>query len=574
MPLPEKRRKQLDGIVSQMEANQEPVENIQFVVNDFKQKYGNYDSEFKEKMRLKAEGLAAGRAQAQAEAERETFDQQPWYNKLLSGMGKTFASTPGVQQIAEFATGQDIGPEEFEAYQKASEGSGLARTGEVISDVAMFAVPGSKIAKFGKGMKGLQGMNKARQAMNIGFMEGAGSGLMHQAQNLGQGKDLSLGEFGLETVGSGLIPGGFVGAGQGLKKFAPKVLRSAVKPTLSQMDAVNPPDFNIPLQKGLIPVTGGLEEAQKLANRRLDELGGMRGIDASYASMFGPTVPFKGVRNTMGGPARIPTGFSGSKNIPTQQSYTQTGMIDLPISPQGKIPTGATGAKTIIPQKPEGGSVVSSVMGKLKSEMGSPKGKLTQKSFDEAKDALEYWEKQGLSRSTMARGKMTVEDAIAFRQVIDDQVQSFKKQQKLSDGFDKVSKMMRRELNDYIREQAPRVGALTDEMAEIVPFRDALERRAAQEGNNLRFGLMDAAAGGLGGTLGMASSFGGGKDGQPDNPLMRTLGGMALLAGGRRLTSTPGGARLLYDLGRNLERPGPLRATGMQTLRSLYGTQE
>lgn len=37
--LSEERRKQLDDIVSQMEANNESEDNIQFVVNDFKTKY-------------------------------------------------------------------------------------------------------------------------------------------------------------------------------------------------------------------------------------------------------------------------------------------------------------------------------------------------------------------------------------------------------------------------------------------------------------------------------------------------------------------------------------------------------
>jgi len=37
--LSEDKRTQLDSIVSRMEANKEPLENIQFVVNDFKQKY-------------------------------------------------------------------------------------------------------------------------------------------------------------------------------------------------------------------------------------------------------------------------------------------------------------------------------------------------------------------------------------------------------------------------------------------------------------------------------------------------------------------------------------------------------
>lgn len=39
-PLSEQHRQKLDGIVSKMEANGEKTEDIQFVVNDYKSKYG------------------------------------------------------------------------------------------------------------------------------------------------------------------------------------------------------------------------------------------------------------------------------------------------------------------------------------------------------------------------------------------------------------------------------------------------------------------------------------------------------------------------------------------------------
>lgn len=56
MPLPEDRRSQLDEIVMRMEANNEPEDAIRWVVNDFKQKYGNYQDTTSQDSQAEANG--------------------------------------------------------------------------------------------------------------------------------------------------------------------------------------------------------------------------------------------------------------------------------------------------------------------------------------------------------------------------------------------------------------------------------------------------------------------------------------------------------------------------------------
>ena len=519
-------------------------------------------------------------------AKQESFKKDAWYNRVLAGAGKTLYTTAsgfknrpvnesdrqsaqrafdmsGGRQpdLTQQGTQSDEARDLVSEYNLASEGDFAAGAGEIGADIGMMAIPGSKIARGMRGAQRLAGLSKPVQAALIGGTEGAGSATLHQMQNLGAGRDVSLGEAGIETLGSAVLPYAGSKIGKGLQDMAPGVLHSSSKPVLSQMDAVNPPDFKEALDQGLVPWFGGLDKSQKLTGRKLDELGSARDIDAHYASMFGPNIPFNQSKSTMGIGANIPTGYTGSKPSLTSKSGVQN-RIETPMGIKGNIPTGSTGSIRVTPRKGMGANVVDNVRKSLSSEMGSAKGKLTKETFEKSKEALDYWKEQGLSRSTMDKGKMTVEDALVFRQVIDDKVKNFKKNQKLSDTFDKVSKMMRRELNDFIRESAPRTGQLTDEMAKIIPYNEVLKRRIMQQKNNLGFGPMDMAAVGVGGGLGFAGSR------ETEHPLLRTLGAAALLTGGRRLVSTPGGASMLHSMGTQLQKPGRLRDFGSRAARS------
>lgn len=93
--------------------------------------------------------------------------------------------------------------------------------------------------------------------------------------------------------------------------------------------------------------------------------------------------------------------------------------------------------------------------------------------------------------------------------------------------------------------------ALKKGMADLIPFQKAGQFRLGQMGNNYSFSLMDMGALGVGGSLGGL-------------PLAAGVGTL------RRLTQTPGGARMLFDVGENLQSPSNLKSIGMQTGRSLY----
>ena len=75
-----------------------------------------------------------------------------------------------------------------------------------------------------------------------------------------------------------------------------------------------------------------------------------------------------------------------------------------------------------------------------------------------------------------------------------------------------------------------------------MPAKRAIEERASQQGNNFSPSLMDLGALTAGGVLGGA---GGGAEGAGAGG----LGALSLL-GARRLVSTPGGASILYGLGK------------------------
>ena len=107
MPLSEQYRSKLDTIVGQMEANGESPENIRFVVNDFKQKYGEYEQniatqkETQEINRLRAEAqtMERERPQRMDEARRESFQNLPMTERALAGAGAVAYSTPGLKQF-------------------------------------------------------------------------------------------------------------------------------------------------------------------------------------------------------------------------------------------------------------------------------------------------------------------------------------------------------------------------------------------------------------------------------------------------------------------------------------------
>jgi len=114
--------------------------------------------------------------------------------------------------------------------------------------------------------------------------------------------------------------------------------------------------------------------------------------------------------------------------------------------------------------------------------------KSVESDYDDAAEALAYWADEAAKRTT-AKGPhkhMSVEDALSFRQAIDKQV-NFRKTSKdaskaLTPGFARVSAMVRAELEKIIEQAAPDVTKKTKELADLIPVREAFQKKAVQEG--------------------------------------------------------------------------------------------
>lgn len=239
-----------------------------------------YDKpDFSTKMRGLAASLRRDREQAQAQAAQESFDQQPWYNKLLTGMGKTFASTPGIQQIAEFSTGEEIDPSDFEAYERGAQGSALAGTGEVLGDLALTAYPATKAFQGARGM--LKGASKPLQALAGGGGAGVASAGIHQAQNIQEGQGFSPTGATFETGASMLMPYAGSKLAGSLKEGATRIIQTASKlgRKIKGQKVMNPKQVqnyfdNYASWRGMTGSEKMLNKHQDILGRKFDDLMG------------------------------------------------------------------------------------------------------------------------------------------------------------------------------------------------------------------------------------------------------------------------------------------------------------
>ncbi len=185
----------------------------------------------------------------------------------------------------------------------------------------------------------------------------------------------------------------------------------------------------------------------------------------------------------------------------------------------------------------------------LDKEMLDPvKRKLSTASYQDAKDALEHWKAEAKARPT-AKGQdeahMTPEDALSFRQTIDKDIKYKRSQGTLTDGYQKASLMLRNNLNTHIATAAPEVGNLTSQEARIIPFQKALHRRVIQEGNKSIINPMTIKLASLAGGAALGSTNG---NNRGAGAVMGGMAGLSLA----HLATTPGGAAILYGLGKSL----------------------
>lgn len=200
----------------------------------------------------------------------------------------------------------------------------------------------------------------------------------------------------------------------------------------------------------------------------------------------------------------------------------------------------------------------------LDNEILDPvKNKMSSSTQSEAKEALSYWENEWNKRPTVkgkADAKGTVEDALSFRQAIDREINYRRQTEKLTDGFQKTSLALRKELSNHIKDEAPKVGELTEKEGKLLPFKQALDKRVEKNSNILTIptgvkGTLSA----LGGTIGAATSE---KGKRSEGALTGVASGLSLAA----LLSTPGGAKLLYRMGKSMSSNTNLKKNTLSQL--------
>lgn len=134
-----------------------------------------------------------------------------------------------------------------------------------------------------------------------------------------------------------------------------------------------------------------------------------------------------------------------------------------------------------------GQAAISKVRAALEQERLDPtKNKSLSSSYEEANEALDFYKKE-LAKRTTSKGPhkhITVEDALSFRQAVDKEVNYRKapnSKRALTPGFERVSAMLRKELEMLIEQAAPKVTAKTKELKDLIPVREAFEKKAQME---------------------------------------------------------------------------------------------
>lgn len=458
----------------------------------------NYDPKIS-KANLLYENPEAQDREVQA-GQKKAFRSAPKVDQFLGGIGRFGYGIPGVGAAYNKATGNKSSVADEDAvYRRASSGFGVEDLSEAVPDIAMLAAGGAGAAKLSAklGLTGVKGL------LATGAAQGVPSAAFHQSQRLvrGQGFDpISAGlEVGLSTLANPL--GNKVGGY--LKEKAPNVLQRAVAPTFDQMDQANPPSFAEVLYQKLVPYMGGTRSLEKNVAKKLAGQGTTRDAAAAAASIVPGTAQVRRAVNVN----------------------------------NGVIPT---------------------VRKDLDALMQSPKSNMIPEVHKEANEALDYWAEQAKGLATAKGGWMSVEKAVALRQAIDKQIKFRETNKTMTDGFQIASNMMRKKLNDYVRNVAPDVATQTDEMAKLQPMLKALERRNVKNPN--LFTPFDYTN--MIGAMGISSLA-------PGATKAAAPAVAASLIALRKLFSTPGGAAMLSDLGSSLGRNSTARDVTAQSIR--YG---
>ena len=434
------------------------------------------------------------------QARQEMFQEEPWYNKVLAGMGKTFKSTlvNPVSQAGQYYFGDEgdyekrVGEHkaEMESFEDAAGGDPFSAGGEISADLLMALAPASVASK---GTQAAKVGNVAKSFLTGGAV-GATSATQHQLQNIGEGEDISPLEFGAETAISSVLPGAGKLVGNKLKQGAEGILRSAVKPAQKFRTGRNPVKFDVPLDKKVVPLIGGLEKTSENASKVIKKAAEKRDALVDNAKIK----------------VNISTALKDARA--SIQKQMDDGILDVEEGEEAlKYFTGAL--KNTQKRNP-------TIVDGVEVFVAGPDAVKLRKLAD-----------KGTKWNKMVHGDAPPPKSIwneAYRNAIENQMDS-----RLTKGIGSGT------VSKKIGEEAIK---LKKEMAEMIPFKNAVDHRLSQEGNNFKLGLLDIGSLGAGGAVG--------------GPV-----GALGLAGLRRVTSKPGGARLVYEAGKFGEGPLSKRAS-------------
>jgi flagellin-specific chaperone FliS len=226
--LQEQDRLKLDGIVSQMIANNESEDNIQFVVNDFKQKY------------------SALQATTEAQAKPFALPGQETAQALATGVGKGIVSTVrGLANIGKSITGltgikEAVNTEPIlTSLYDVSRPVGTAENiGYGTEKIAEFLLPSTKVAGAVKAVQtGVKGTGLVSGLARAGIKvagEGVSTGAISTVQQGEVNDDVKTNAIAgsLFSAGGSLLGKAISGAG----KVGQKIQQTVIKPSARDIE--------------------------------------------------------------------------------------------------------------------------------------------------------------------------------------------------------------------------------------------------------------------------------------------------------------------------------------------------
>ena len=440
-------------------------------------------------------------------AQMKMFGEQPQLDQFMGGVGKTLHSTfvAPAQLGYEYLTGGKQGFEQkqqqlqndLQAYNTASQGgSGMSNLGEVGMDIGLTVIPAMKIAK---GVEALKLGNLARAGLT-GAGQGLEQGIQHQIQNVGSGQSINPAELGIETAVSTALP--MVGnyAQKVFKNRVPEQMYEAVKPKGALTKGINPVDFQYAIDRGVVPRFGGLQKSLKRTETEISKVANQRDHILKNADI------------------RI--------NIPQAMQTAQQKIIDMVNRSEISVADAEKAfdterevlrnayihnKKAMIPHKQFGVSF--SVSGENALDLRKLADKGTK------------WNKLIEGNEPPARSIYM----LAYRDALNDQMDS-----RIANGIGRGTvgaKVGKKSIE------------LRKDLSKLIPYKQALKNRLETQRSNFGMGLLDYTALMAGAGLGA----GGGQYSGDNAGMGAGLGALALL-GGRKFTSTIGGARMMNDI--------------------------